>query len=376
MSNELNMDLNESEQPHWGFLVYIAGDNNLSQAASGDIEEMCREGSSDSVYVGVEIDSFGDEGTMRYEIAKAGVGNDRKVLVEELPEQNSGDPQTFENFLKWGLPRSRAANKIVVISGHGGGFCKDVGTDFSSRAALDMREIENAMEKADIPKEGKLRIFGFDACLMNSLEVAHHFENQADIIIASQESQPKNGWPYDSILKMAKDTTDEVDLCKSIVSSYIEHYDKEGVEETTLSALRLNRTQPVIDALDKLGTVLIQADRSEIVKIRKEVEDFEFSDYVDLKHLAELLRSSSMNGTEEVAQEIIDAIGDCVIATGKGKSAQVDDANGISIWFPERDFFHSGCRDKYMQLKCNENSFGWTNFLDAYHKPKQPPANT
>ncbi|HLP13390.1 MAG TPA: hypothetical protein VK177_15740, partial [Flavobacteriales bacterium] len=56
---------------HWSLLAYIAGDNDLSNEGLSDITEMCAEGSSPTMHVGVQIDTEGDfDGVVRYEITE------------------------------------------------------------------------------------------------------------------------------------------------------------------------------------------------------------------------------------------------------------------------------------------------------------------
>ncbi|MCF6155925.1 MAG: hypothetical protein E3K36_11880 [Candidatus Brocadia sp.] len=56
-------------EKRWAFLAYIAGDNNLSNAGLEDIQELCDEGASVQVHVGVEIDTYGEHTrSIRYEI--------------------------------------------------------------------------------------------------------------------------------------------------------------------------------------------------------------------------------------------------------------------------------------------------------------------
>ncbi len=75
----------------WGFLIYIAGDNNLSDAGLEDIQELCDEGSSDHVHVGVEIDTYGEHtGSIRYEITEPDwTGKAHRTVIQRLPEKDS-----------------------------------------------------------------------------------------------------------------------------------------------------------------------------------------------------------------------------------------------------------------------------------------------
>jgi len=71
----------------WTFLVYMAGDNSLSEAGYEDLREMRTVGSTPEVNIVAQFDNAGDEATKRYYIKKEG-----EDTVESLGETDSGDP--------------------------------------------------------------------------------------------------------------------------------------------------------------------------------------------------------------------------------------------------------------------------------------------
>ena len=54
----------------WTFMVYMAGDNSLSNAGDTDLYEMMKVGSTHDVNIVAEFDKTGTEGTKRYFIQK------------------------------------------------------------------------------------------------------------------------------------------------------------------------------------------------------------------------------------------------------------------------------------------------------------------
>ena len=84
------------KKKRWAILVYIADDNDLSDAGLRDIQEMCEVGSSCDLHVGVEIDTRGEHtGSIRYEITKPDPdygGKGHRTVIERLSEKNTGDP--------------------------------------------------------------------------------------------------------------------------------------------------------------------------------------------------------------------------------------------------------------------------------------------
>jgi hypothetical protein len=358
----------------WALLIYIAGDNNLSNAGLEDIDEMCEEGSSSDVHVGIEIDTYGEyTGSIRYEITERDyTGHGHRTVIDRLPEKDTGDPRTLTDFLDWGFARYPAKNRLVVVWNHGSGFRsvrRDVGyDDFGS--SLDMPEIETAFKKAKITPRNKLQIVGFDACLMNMLEVVHHFKDQAEIIVGSQQTEPGDGWPYNLVVKQAKTSTTPEDLARGIVKVYMDDYKATGISDITQSAIRTSATPAIVEAVSKLGEKLIKNMSTlgdAIRTIRISAQTFQIADYIDLIHFADLLLKNMDNTqVKAAADRVIQATEKSIVARDKNGSS-VKNSHGLSIWFPASRWLYLNYRAKYLELKCNESHFGWTNFLDAYH---------
>ena len=358
----------------WAFLVYIAGDNNLSDAGLEDIQELCDEGASGQVHVGVEIDTYGEHtGSIRYEITEPDwTGQAYRTVIQRLPEKDSGDPETLRSFLKWGFGRYPAENRVVVVWNHGAGFRtvrRDIGyDDFGS--SLDMPEIENAFKKSGVGPDNKIAILGFDACLMSMIEIVHHFRNQVEVVVGSQQTEPGDGWPYDRVLREMKKSASKTDLAKRIVREYIKAYRKVGIFNVTQSAIETAKTDRVILALSHLGELLAKNFESiyaDIKGIRLTLQSFEMADYVDLVHLAEVISRKIKNGSiSDAAKAVVDSSLSCVLASEK-LGAAVKDAHGVSIWFPAYQSLYFNYRAKYLALKCNQDQGGWIKFLDLYH---------
>jgi Clostripain family/Putative peptidoglycan binding domain len=112
------------DQPaEWNVMVYMAGNNNLSDAAGRDLEELRAVHS----YNGVRVTAFvkrQDAGgrAQHMEISPGGAPD----LVEELPPPtDSGNPQTVLDFVRWAVRRAPAQRYALVIWNHGGGWTPD-----------------------------------------------------------------------------------------------------------------------------------------------------------------------------------------------------------------------------------------------------------
>lgn len=111
------------EPGEWTFMVYMAGNNDLSDAAGRDLDEL-RAGPAAS---GVRVTAFvGLQGAggraLRMEVGRGGAPD----LVEKLPpDTGSGDPQTLVDFVRWSARRAPARRHALVIWNHGGGWVPD-----------------------------------------------------------------------------------------------------------------------------------------------------------------------------------------------------------------------------------------------------------
>lgn len=361
------------EKKLWTLLVYIAGDNDLSDAGLKDIQEMCREGASDNLYVGIQIDTYGEySGAIRYEITPPDwSGKAHRTVIERLPEPDTGDPAVLQDFIKWGITRYPAENTLLVVWNHGSGFRsvrRNIAyDDFGS--SLDMPEIESALRKAGIHENNRLQILGFDACLMNMLEVVHHFSGIADIVVGSQQTEPGDGWPYHMVLKHAKASSQPQELAQAIVSVYTSDYKRRRETGITQSAINVSATPSVVTALSRLGqelSVNMSSIRPGMQTVRMKAQAFSMADYVDLIHLMQLIQQHiAHQSIQESTHAVISSVQACVIANDH-YGAGVRNANGLSVWFPTTAELYYNNRAQYLALKCNQEPFGWREFLDVY----------
>jgi len=224
----------------WTFMVYMAGDNNLSDAGELDLQEMMKVGSNPDINVVVEFDNAGELGTNRYLIQK----DSEIVPVESLGETDSGDPEVLNDFVSWAYDMYPAGRYALILWNHGGGWepmemdkiarsmqarsynSREAGsllasqmkkalfstsvqkilsqsssyeraicTDDGSGHSLDTIELGKVLSKTKDTLGKSLDILGMDACLMSNLEVAYQAAPYVNYIIASEEEEPNEGWP-------------------------------------------------------------------------------------------------------------------------------------------------------------------------------------
>jgi len=420
----------KATEKQWTVMVYMAGDNDLDSAGVIDLREMKKVGSTNRLNVIAQFDRQGkDKATNRYYIRKGGTA--AKDVVASLGETNMGDPKVLEDFAAWGAKNYPAKHYLLVLWNHGAGwddanlfegdvfsgalppvsrkkqlmtarsavkrgakalpftvtraalsrtrralFSTSVEASMKTRAIafddqaqdfLDNLELKRVMTRIKKSLKRPIDILGLDACLMSMVEVAYQMRDVAGYSVASEETEPGEGWPYDRILRSlaAKPSMTPEALAKVIVKHYIASYG--AGENVTQSALRLADLKALTRAVDGLGKALKAAladasRRSAIMTVRARVQEYSrpYDDYCDLLDLCGLLEENVGDGAVRAASAAVRSAANAAIVASGYKGPVVDKSQGISIYFPKRTI-----SPLYKSLDFTKAS-AWDEFLKAY----------
>jgi hypothetical protein len=412
----------DSTPRKWTLMVYLAGDNNLESYGQKDLAEMSRGGSSSDVAVVAQFDRMSDQQTRRYFI-QSGQNLDASC-VAMADEVNTGDPAALVEFITWASQTYPAERYGLVLWNHGSGWKDDdiyevaqrqgaaqkvsrgqmrgltsgkisralfrssleylvtdlvqheraILYDDSSADFLDNLELRLVLENAANQIGHPLDLIGFDACLMNMLEVHYQIRNFCQVAVGSQEIEPGDGWPYDDVLARLVENPDMTskDLGREIVEAYVRYYQSHFPSlSVTQSAVCLNGIDAVADALDNLAHSLIesltdQAALGLIFSALRAAQRFSDRDYVDLAHFCQALTSHDESGKiGQAARLMTDVLlggASLIIAEGH-HGANVAHSHGLSIYLPTRSL-----SPRYQQLEFAQHH-AWDEFLTAFTLP-------
>jgi hypothetical protein len=118
-----------SKTAKWTVLVYMNADNNLESDGIDDFLEMAQASDSEDINILVQFDrapdyssAYGDwTQTLRFKI-KNGMEPYKENAIDDLKEQNMGDPTVLRKFVDWGKDRFPAEHYIIILWGHGSGY--------------------------------------------------------------------------------------------------------------------------------------------------------------------------------------------------------------------------------------------------------------
>ena len=231
MTNQIQTELPEKD---WTIMVYMAGDNNLSEnmaAALDDIEQTVMGKNSDPDKNKINLLAFFDGNSLtaptkyidysdvcenklpfKHEIEERDIVyksvdrlGKKKVSDDDLAEGNSASAYSILNFVNWCINERKktAKNYAIIFSGHSFGFH---GTSFlrdeSAGGFITLFKFRWALEQIRDKILGqKISILGFDSCVMSMLEVSYELNEVAETMVASEGSLPNSGWSYAPLLR-------------------------------------------------------------------------------------------------------------------------------------------------------------------------------
>jgi len=418
----------------WTFLVYMNGANDLGAGGSGNFDiqnvlQMEKVGSSDNVNIvlqwEVEIGFWNSSahplwtGTRRYYLTKNTGdfnGNIQSPMIAQNSTVDTGDWESLQDFVHWGVQAFPAEHYCLIIWNHGSGWraqelsaskaassasSRSVSFNYLTNADIDTSEIPKAIDISNTDAK-KWDIVSFDASLMQMLEVAYQMTSPGSSVSSSyqapsyiqgsEESPPGAGLPYDTILQdltSNPDLTPEAfadDFCTRTLSRY------GSSSSTTQSVLKTSELPALLSAVDNLGLALMNAKSAwgtQIATARMNAEhysvgeeaasDYWYVDYKDLLDFTNRLTQTTIGGTPFVndtgvisaAQSLKTAAGNAIVFNKNGTGHP--NSHGVSIWIPSPSAYSTVLNTQgagrgpspqpYTTLQLPQQAPNWRNFL-------------
>ena len=304
----------QARLPRWTVLVYMAADNNLALAGVGDIDEMEAAGASADVQVVVQAEFNPDEFRLRncdascanlpnfdtFRYAVSGRGPHRTgpdAPVTGIGNRNMIDPAELRDFVQWGKQTYPSERTALVLWNHGGGYTGLLEDLTSSGSRLmTTAELRQALEGT-----GGVDVLDFDMCLMGAYETLVQLTGLAKVAVFSQETEPGEGDPYDTMLRALAQNpgADARAFGKIIVDAYHASY-ANSASSTTKSAYDLAGFGALDAALGTLAASL-RADvgtlGTAIGTAAASSQKFEFAQLTDLGDFLDSLEARTADAT-------------------------------------------------------------------------------
>jgi len=382
-----------SQKREWTVMVYMAADNNLAVAGLQDIDEMEQGGgSSDKVAVVVQAE-FNKEylaqsdintaadfnrsnyNTFRYEVVK---GNSR--IGPDGPAADVGNrvmtsPDDLADFISWTKQNYPANRYLLVLWNHGGGFTGLLQDETSTGGDLmTLQGLKQALEKA-----GKVDVIDFDMCLMAQYETLNAVRGLTDYVVASEETEPSEGDPYNTIIAamQSNPSMSSAQLSSMIVERFYEFYTNHG-SSTTKSAVSMAALDQFDQAINQAADSLAQnmsSLKSDIQTATANAQKYAFPQFKDIKHTFDLLAQVNP-ATGTVVQPVSSMLSapqfmvNTRARNGTSTGAKpVDKSTGLAITLPslvDDDKMSSKGAASFENYQTQMGDHPWVSFLSTY----------
>jgi VCBS repeat-containing protein len=282
-----------------------------------------------------------------------------------LPEQNTGDPATLQDFLQWGAAVAPARNYALVLWDHGTGL---KGSNFDNADGeeatdhLTTGELVSALQSPSVPR---MRLIAFDACLMGTAEVGYSLHELTDVFVASEEVVGGPGYDYSTLFQTLYTDPANVDaeqLATGFVRSFAGQYGATGTRSDTQSAFRSAGYDPLASALQAFVTVAETATPDELDVLRRARNAAVSYTYSYLRDLGDFLRAvvedpAASPGLNAAAMQVRDALATMRV----DRSSDVRRSSGVSVFLPaDGSQIDSSYLDAYASFATASQ---WTDFL-------------
>lgn len=322
----------------WTIMIYIAADNDLEPFGLIDLNEMEIANVPDNVNVTFLIDRVNGYDTSNgdwTDTRRGIVESDNSMFtvssdMESVGELNMGDPQTLADFIDWNTQIAPAENYGLVIWDHGNGINGVAYDETSGHDRLSVSEVSNAISTSSLDT---LEFVGFDACLEAVIDQTYVLKDQTDIVIASQDLEPGDGWDYTGWFNSLTTNLTTESIADAAVTSFDDSY-ANSFQQTTLSAVKTSEMDDIATSLFTFSTELAKVGTSDLNSVKSEVAGLELfvQEYIDIRALAQAVLDQNINGNmNTAASNLINNVDEAVIANEVNNK---NDAHGLSIYWP------------------------------------------
>ena len=411
----------ETPRAEWTIMIYMAGDNNLSDDCVNALKTVQSVKTGDVIHVIAQFDPADtrvsshrvvmnlrekrnpkgttlltpnnpstlskdfieiEEGPVKF------VGHARQERASNPGETDTADPKTLFDFISWCTDNYKANRYMLVLAGHSGGveegyLLKDENPDHSMSLNGLMQVLREVKENLRI----KLDILGMDACLMSMIEICHQLFMLGDVVdyyVSSQSMTPNPGWPYGQIvdeLMRDRGKIDAREFAGMIVNRYVNSYVENAVcsgLSTDQAAVKIAATGDVVKSMSDFGRVLSEkmGDGSAndfnraLVHAHWEAQSYNGERFVDLQDFCELvMKYCPDTDVVNAARNVTTALRNMVL-TSCFCGIDYQYSHGLSIYFPWSTIF-----SYYQYLDfAKPSGADWVKFLATYvEKTRREP---
>lgn len=230
----------------WTIFIHMNGNNSLCSFAQKNLKSL------ESIDVSAVANVVVAYSCNVANTAKVIYIQGKKETVLASGTIDFGDYNTVIKYSKMAFDKYPAKYRMLVIWNHGNGVEDSWNKDKLNRwVSLDeltnhvITTEELGLITGTLSQYHSLDIVGFDACMMQMAEISYEMKDNISYSLASEETEPGEGWDYASIDQSLLKHPDPITLGKAIVDSYVTF--NGGGSDLTLSLVDVKKQALFID---------------------------------------------------------------------------------------------------------------------------------
>ena len=335
----------------WVVYWYLCGSDLESDygAASLDLEELSQVNLPPNVKFVIETggsNTWHRVGVDNHSLTRFLFDSTGVHEISRVDDADMGAPETLTDFLAFGQ-QFEAQHRALVLWNHGGGSLGGVCLDERTDSIIGLDALQSAISRVYESDESNppFELIGFDACLMATADTMSALHGLTRVMVASQESEPGNGWKYDGWPKVfsENDVVTAADVGRAIVDSYMDGCREYGTEaNATLSLIDVTQTPHVRSALSSYSSGALNRAQQEpqrffsaFGRAADNTENYggntKSTGYMDMIDLASLADNTAGMLPKE-AEELAGAVDNAVLYRAAGPYRP--SSRGISGYYP------------------------------------------
>lgn len=262
-------------------IFYLGGDNfksstDLKESQEKLINDLEAFGSNENINIICQFDRGGED-CKRYLIKK---DNDLEKInspvLMELGSVNIADADSITSLITYAKENHPAKHSAFVLNDHGFSWQNVIG-DKTSNAHASSEIVGNAIKKA-----GGVDVLIYESCLMGSIENAFAHRDNAEYLIASENScKAVTGFDKFSFTGFLETLNEAITLNKSVKPvefglEFMKTAEKGQETFETLSMVDLKNTEKVVESINVFARAILETpcDMALLRKLMKNAKGF------------------------------------------------------------------------------------------------------
>lgn len=363
----------QAEVKEWTLLVYLNGNNEDDELVPLVLNQLEQAGTTAHINVVVQWAGLSEGHVRRALVVR---DSDPRMftspVIDDLTGTDMGHWQSLVEFIRWGVTNYPARHYFIGMKCPAAPWPEGLSVDATTGSSMTFQELGQALDEASRFIGRKIDIFGIDAGLVQMIELACELEDSVEILVASQDTAPAGGWPYERFLNewTRNPGATRHAVAGMVVGEYIREAHKHG--PATLSALELWKLRSFKRTMGELVESMMSADaeqREIILTVAASSRRFKGTNQADLIEFINRLAIGAIKNPT-IFQGMPLFLKRLLVVdyttrnmfVSNGKTPPEHRTNGISVWLPGSGDAYEAHAQEYEYLRFHSGT-GWNNLL-------------